>query len=167
MGQKSNAFEYLYDKYKGAIFNTIVLIVKDETIAEDLMQQVFVQYWQKINQYDTSKGRLFTWMVNIARNASIDYLRSKAYKNQSQNLSFENNVYTTNEVVINTVNIETIGLSKFITNLKQEWRVVVQQSYIQGYTHQEIAKNLQIPEGTVKTRLRNALIELRKKMTES
>ncbi len=165
--QNSTAFSYLYDKYKGAIYNTIVLVVKNETVAEDILQQVFVQYWSKIKMYDNQKGRLFTWMINIARNASIDYLRSKTHKNESKNHSLENNVYTSNIETSNSINIDSIGLTKYVAALKEEWRVVVQQSYLQGYTHQEIAKNLNIPEGTVKTRLRSALVELRKQMIEN
>jgi RNA polymerase sigma factor (sigma-70 family) len=165
--QSKNAFAYLYDKYNAAIYSAIVQIVKNEATAQDIMQQTFVQYWQKFAMYDNTKGRLFTWMLNIARNASIDYLRSKAAKKDSKNLSIDNNVYTSNLVTANELNIDTIGLGKYIASLKEEWRNVIQQSYLQGYTHDEIANNLQIPLGTVKTRIRSALIELRKKMTEN
>jgi RNA polymerase sigma factor (sigma-70 family) len=165
--QNSSAFSYLYDNYSSAIYNAIVLIIKNETIGEDILQQVFVQYWQKIHTYDKQKGKLFTWMINIARNASIDYLRSKTNKNVSKNLSIDNNVYSSNLDSGTTININTIGLGKIIETLKEEWRIVIQQSYLLGYTHQEIAKNLQIPEGTVKTRIRSAIIELRKKMMDN
>ncbi len=163
MRQKSSAaFQYLYEKYKGAVKTVILQVVNDDTISDDILQQVFVAYWQKIDMYDSSKGRLFTWMLNIARNASIDYLRSKAHKISQKNVSTDNIVYS--ERVSVSHNIDTIGLQKYVNLLKPEWKEVVVASYFNGNTHEEIAENLGIPLGTIKTRLRAALIELRKTM---
>lgn len=160
--QDTAAFEYLYDKYNGAVKTVIMQVVQNEVIAEDLLQQVFVTFWQKSSMYDASKGRLFTWMLNIARNASIDYLRSKAHKTSQKNVSTETIVYNDSLAVSN--NVDSIGLEKYVASLKPELRSVLYLSYYQGHTHEEIAENLQMPLGTVKTRLRNALIELRKLM---
>ncbi len=165
--QNQNAFSYLYDKYNGAIYNSILIIVKKVPVAEDLLQQVFVQYWQKVNTYDRDKGRLFTWMLNIAKNASIDFLRSKAHKNELKNQNIENSVYVNDIEDSNKLNIDTIGLGKHIGALKDEFKIVIQQSYLMGYTHEEISNNLNIPIGTIKTRLRNALIALRKTIIEN
>jgi RNA polymerase sigma-70 factor (ECF subfamily) len=164
--EDNNAFAYLFEKYSKAIYNGIFQIVGEEENSNDVLQQVFVTYWQKIQLYDASKGRLFTWMLNIARNASIDLLRSKAHKNSRKNHDIENNVYSESIVSNNQLNIDTIGIKKFVDELKEDYRLVLTQSYYMGYTHEEIAENLQIPVGTVKTRLRASLIELRKKMIE-
>jgi RNA polymerase sigma factor (sigma-70 family) len=162
--QNEKSFEYLYQKYNKALFSASFQIVGDMEICNDVLQQAFVSIWQKINTYDSSKGKLFTWMLNITKNASIDYLRSKAHKQHQQNQNVDNNVYATNLTTNATINVDSIGIKKFILTLKDEYKAVLIQSYFEGFTHDEIAENLQIPVGTVKTRLRASLIELRKKM---
>lgn len=154
-----SAFSYLYDNYSGSLYTVILSILQDKELANDTLQEVFIKIWRQIEQYNPDKGRLFTWMVNISRNASIDILRSKDYHTQKQNRELTESVYTT----ANTVNIETdsIGLRKLISNLKDEQKVLIELAYFQGYTQDEISKLLKIPLGTVKTRLRSALIQLR------
>ena len=78
--QSNDAFNYLYDHYSGALFTIINQIVPDKDTAGDVLQEVFVNIWKKINTYDSAKGRLFTWMLNIARNAAIDKIRSRKKK---------------------------------------------------------------------------------------
>ena len=78
--QNNDAFNYLYDHYSGALFTIINQIVPDKDTASDVLQEVFVNVWRKIGTYDETKGRLFTWMLNIARNAAIDKVRSKGYR---------------------------------------------------------------------------------------
>lgn len=154
-----SAFNYLYDNYSSALYTVIISILQDRELASDVLQEVFIKIWRQIEQYDAEKGRLFTWMINIARNASIDTLRSKSYSTQKQNRELTENVYS----AAGTSNIETdkIGLRKLIMNLKDEQKVLVELTYFQGYTQEEISKLLNIPLGTVKTRLRSALIQLR------
>jgi RNA polymerase sigma-70 factor (ECF subfamily) len=77
----AKAFSYLYDHYSGALLGIISQIIEDMDMSNDVLQEVFINIWRKIESYDPVKGRLFTWMLNIARNASIDVLRSKAYQN--------------------------------------------------------------------------------------
>jgi len=154
-----SAFNYLYDNYSGALYGVILSIVQDKELANDVLQEVFIKIWRQIDQYDAEKGRLFTWMINISRNASIDTLRSKNYHNQKQNRELTENVYS----AAGTINMETdrIGLRKLIRGLKEEHRVLVELAYFEGYTQDEISKLLKIPLGTVKTRLRTALVQLR------
>jgi RNA polymerase sigma-70 factor (ECF subfamily) len=153
------AFNYLYDNYSSALYTVIISILQDKELASDILQEVFVKIWRQIEQYNAEKGRLFTWMINIARSASIDTLRSKSYNKQKQNRELTENVYD----AAGTFNIETdkIGLRGLIKNLKEEQKVLVELAYFQGYTQEEISKLLNIPLGTVKTRLRSALIQLR------
>lgn len=152
-------FNYLYDNYSGALFNVIVSILQDKELASDVLQEVFIKIWKQIEQYNAEKGRLFTWMVNISRNASIDTLRSKGYNTQKQNRTLTENVY---EAAGNTtVETDNIGLRKIISNLKGEHKILIELAYFQGYTQDEISKILNIPLGTVKTRLRSALIKLK------
>ena len=152
-------FSYLYDNYSGALYSVILNVVNEEELANDVLQEVFVKIWKQIDSYDSSKGRLFTWMLNIARNASIDMVRSKGFQNSRQNRELSEDVYSA--VGTSETKTDQIGLRKLVYSLKQEYRVLVELSYFQGYTQDEIAKMLNIPLGTVKTRLRTALIQLR------
>jgi RNA polymerase sigma factor (sigma-70 family) len=165
--QDDKAFKYLYEKYNKALYNAVYQIINDIEISNDVLQQVFVTIWQKMKMYDASKGRLFTWMLNVTRNASIDYLRSKANKNNKRNQELTDNVHISNLQTNEIVNIDAIGIKKFISELKEDYKVILTQSYFLGYTHEEIADNLDIPLGTVKTRLRASLIQLRSKMIEN
>ena len=153
------AFNYLYDNYSSALYTVIVSVIQDKELANDVLQEVFVKIWRQIDQYDSDKGRLFTWMINISRNASIDTLRSKSYNTQKQNRELNENVYDAAGAV--TMETDQIGLRKIITKLKDDQKVLVELAYFQGYTQDEISKLLNIPLGTVKTRLRTALINLR------
>jgi RNA polymerase sigma factor (sigma-70 family) len=154
-----SAFNYLYDNYSASLYTVILSILQDKELANDTLQEVFIKIWRQIEQYNPDKGRLFTWMVNISRNASIDILRSKDYHSQKQNRELTENVYN----AAGTVNIETdkIGLRKLISNLKDDQKILIELAYFQGYTQDEISKLLNMPLGTVKTRLRSALIQLR------
>lgn len=156
----SKAFGYLYDHYSGALNSIILQILNDVELANDVLQEVFINIWRKIESYDQTKGRLFTWMLNIARNASIDTLRSKNYQNSQKNRSFPENV---DEFMTQAseVNIDNIGLKKVLEKLRDEHRVLIDLAYFKGYTHEEIAEIESMPLGTVKTRIRNALIQLR------
>jgi RNA polymerase sigma-70 factor (ECF subfamily) len=153
------AFSYLYDNYSGSLYTVICQIVSDMEAANDVLQEVFINIWKKIESYDPTKGRLFTWMLNIARNASIDMVRSKSYQNSMKNTSVSAN----NELVtgIANFNVDNIGLKKILQRLKPEHRVLLDLAYFKGYTHEEIADIENIPLGTVKTRIRNALLQLR------
>lgn len=155
------AFARLYDNYSGAIYSIILQIVNDEELANDILQEVFINIWRKIEMYDAEKGRLFTWMLNIARNASIDMLRSRGYRNSKKNQSIQENVDISVPGNTEQMNIDSIGLKKLLEKLKPEQRVLIDLSYFKGYTHEEIAEQENIPLGTVKTRIRNALIQLR------
>jgi RNA polymerase sigma-70 factor (ECF subfamily) len=103
-------------------------------------------------------------MLNIARNASIDTVRSKGFQNSRANSELTENVYESAGSV--ETKTDTIGLRKVVAQLKDEWRVLVELSYFQGYTQDEIAGMLQIPLGTVKTRMRSALQQLSKQLKE-
>ena len=157
--RSQDVFSYLYDNYSGALLSIIQNIVNEEELANDVLQEVFVKIWKQIETYDSSKGRLFTWMLNIARNASIDTIRSKGYQNSKQNRELTEDVYTAGGT--SETKTDQIGLRKMVHNLKEEYKVLVELSYFQGFTQDEIAKMLNIPLGTVKTRLRTALTQLR------
>jgi len=154
------AFSYLYDNYSGALYGIVLQILENTELANDALQEVFINIWRKIETYDPAKGRLYTWMLNIARNASIDQLRSKNYQNSQKNQSIPENVDGL-AGSSTQMNVDSIGLKKMLEKLKMEQRVLIELAYFKGYTHEEIAEMEDMPLGTVKTRIRNALIQLR------
>ena len=157
--RNDSSFGYLYDNYSGALFGVVNAIVADQETARDVLQEVFVNIWKKIESYDPVKGRLFTWMLNIARNAAIDKIRSKGYQDSLKNLGIPES--ESNIGAVTMPQLADTGLKKVLTKLKDDHRVLIDMSYFQGYTHEEIAKILEIPLGTVKTRIRSALTHLR------
>jgi RNA polymerase sigma factor (sigma-70 family) len=161
MERDDQTFGYLYDNYSGALFGVIKAIIPDEETVRDILQEVFVNIWKKIDLYDSTKGRLFTWMINVARNAAIDKLRSRSYQDSLKNRAIPENVDINIPAATTVQQTNDIGLRKILTKLKEEHRTLIDLSYFQGYTHEEISKVLDIPLGTVKTRIRSALSHLR------
>lgn len=159
--RNDHSFGYLYNNYSGALLGVVTAIVANQETARDVLQEVFVNIWRKIESYDPAKGRLFTWMINVARNAAIDKLRSRSYQDSLKNHSIHENADTNISGTTTLPQVGDVGLKKILTKLKEEHRVLIDLSYFQGYTHDEISKILDIPLGTVKTRIRSALIHLR------
>jgi RNA polymerase sigma-70 factor (ECF subfamily) len=156
-----HAFSYLYDNYSKALFTIISQFVPQQEAAEDLLQQVFVKIWKHISSYDDTKGRLFTWMLKITRNLAIDFVRSKEFNSAGKTVSLIESVHD-KEVV--GENVRDTGLKKILEQLPPDKRKLIELSYFTGYTQQEISELLGIPLGTIKTRLRNIIFELRKIM---
>ena len=156
------AAEALYDMYSASLFGVIVRIVNDETLAEDILQDTFVKIWNSFSSYSTEKGRLFTWMANIARNLAIDKIRSKDFKNQTKNQELENNVTFIDEQRNTVYKPELLGVKDLVEQLKPEQKSILNLVYFKGYTHVEAADELGVPLGTIKTRLRTAIAQLRK-----
>jgi RNA polymerase sigma-70 factor (ECF subfamily) len=146
----------------GIIFN----LIKDKEEAEDVLQEVFVKIWKNIDTYNTSKGRLYTWMLNIARNASIDKLRSKNFNNNQKNLSTDNFVHILDDNSKTINKIDAIGIKEFIKKLKPKCIQLIDLLFFKGYTQQEASDELEIPLGTVKTQNRNCMNELRLMINE-
>jgi RNA polymerase sigma-70 factor (ECF subfamily) len=154
-------FNYLYDNYSAAIYGVVTRVVASKDYADEVIQDVFVKIWKNIAQFDAEKGRLYTWMLNLARNTAIDYVRSKGFQNEQKNQSIPDFVNDSNQYAT-TANVDHIGLKDVLLQIKQDWRELIELAYFKGYTQQEIAERLDIPIGTIKTRTRNALIELKR-----
>lgn len=155
------AFERLYEMYSQSISGAIYNIIKDEALTQELLQDTFVKAWNNATTYSADKGRFFTWLMRIARNASFDLLRSKAYKNSRKNTTSE--IFS--EVLEAGDNLDsrtdTIGLKDFITRLNQKCKTIIDLIYFKGYSQKETSEQLEIPLGTVKTRSRKCLSDLR------
>ncbi len=159
----SSALGELYDAYGGALYGVILRIVRAPDIAEQLLQDVFLKVWKNIGSYDASKGRLFTWLVNIARNAAIDMVRSAHYRQRQKTDTIENLVHNPGN---QGVNPDLIGIRELVEQLDEKHRRLIELLYFQGYTQEEVAEAINIPLGTVKTRVRQAIRELRRAFGE-
>uniref|UniRef100_UPI00404B9941 RNA polymerase sigma factor n=1 Tax=Flavobacterium sp. TaxID=239 RepID=UPI00404B9941 len=157
----NNSFTLLYDNYSKSLYGVIYNLIRNKEEAEDVLQEVFVKIWSNIDSYNESKGRLYTWMLNIARNTTIDKLRSKGYNNNQKNLSADNFVYMLEDNSKTMNRIDAIGIKKFIDKLKPKCIQIIELLFFQGYTQQEASEELEIPLGTVKTNNRNCMNELR------
>lgn len=156
--------EVLYQNYSKALYNVIFQIVHSDEIAEEALQDGFLKIWKNAQSYDKSKGTIFTWMLNICRNIAIDKTRSKDYKNEIKNQNIETSVNYEKDLPTQ-FKPEHIGLSKVVDKLKPDLRDVIEMVFFKGYTQVEAAEALGIPLGTIKTRSRNAILELRKYFT--
>lgn len=154
------AISLLYDNYSDALFGVILRIVQQEELAEEILQDTFLKIWKFRESYDDNKGRFFTWMLNIARNTAIDQTRLKSFSQKNQDL--DNVVSIIDDQNQDHFNVDTIGISELITQLPEEYRSIIDLVYFKGYTHIEAAEELSLPLGTLKTRLRLAIIQLRK-----
>lgn len=156
------AFAEMYDRYSGAINGVILRIVRDAEASQDVLQDTFVKVWKNIQSYDSTKGSFFTWMLNIARNASIDSLRKLKKEARAEIQNWDTAVGVEGAV---QQNINSIGLTALLDKLPDEQRLMIEYIYFNGYTQQEVADELGMPLGTVKTRTRLAMRELRKWFT--
>ncbi|MHA3788986.1 RNA polymerase sigma factor [Flavobacterium hauense] len=157
----SKAFNTLYDMYSKSLYGVIFNLLKNKEEAEDVLQEVFVKIWKNIDSYNDTKGRFFTWILNIARNTAIDRLRSKDHTKNLKNLSVDNFVHILdhNATVVNK--IDAIGIREFVKKLKPVCVRIIELLFFKGYTQQEASDELAMPLGTVKTQNRNCIKDLR------
>jgi len=160
------SFTLLYDNYSKSLYGVIFNLIKNREEAEDILQEVFVKIWNNIETYNESKGRLYTWMLNIARNSTIDKLRSKGYNNSQKNLQADNFVYMMEDSSRTINKIDAIGIKEFVKKLKPKCIQIIELLFFQGFTQQEASEELQIPLGTVKTQNRNCMNDLRMMINE-
>jgi RNA polymerase sigma-70 factor, ECF subfamily len=159
-------FSILYDNYSSALYGVILKIVRTEEIAADVMQDAFVKIWKNIEGYNRTKGTLFTWMLNVARNTAIDKIRSQDFQNSQRNQDLDSTVELIDSQANSQFDIDAIGLKKVVENLRPEHRQMIDLLYFQGYTQAEVAEEFNIPLGTVKTRVKAAIVQLRQYFVE-
>lgn len=154
-------FSYLYDQYSPALYGVIVKVLNDDNSAGDVLQDVFMKIWRHLDRYDETKGRLFTWMLNIARNTAIDILRSKSHKMEQKIRNMPDDVHVVDSLIAVQPSADYLGFSRILEKLTKEQRTLIDLAYYKGCTQEEIARVMDIPLGTVKTRMRNAINQLR------
>lgn len=159
-----NAFAELYDNYSAALFGVVTKIVKSEEVAGDVLQDAFVKIWRNINKYDSKKGSIFTWMLNISRNTAIDYYRKNSKMVHQEIQTVASDVSDKSKIQTNQ-NTDIIGISDKLDKLDKDYQFIIQYLYFEGYTQQEISDEFNIPLGTVKTRARTAIKKLKDYLT--
>ncbi len=164
--RSTGAFEILYDKYSALIYGVIYKILDNVEFAEDATQETFIKIYNNIDKFDGTKARLATWLINVARNTALDFYKSAAYTRAVKNRNVEDVVYTIDQQKQTQVAVDTIDVKSKVGFLEPELKVIIELFYFKAYTQQDIADELGMPLGTVKTKLRRALEELRKHYIE-
>ncbi|NIJ44056.1 RNA polymerase sigma-70 factor (ECF subfamily) [Wenyingzhuangia heitensis] len=154
------AYQKLYEMYNKSMLGVIDTILQDEDLSKDVLQEVFLKVWDNIESYSPKRGRFFTWLLNISRNAAIDKTRSKDYKLQKKNQSIDIFV-NISEPEDREVSDEEKTLIDKVKKLSEKCRKIIDLIFYKGYTQKETSEELDIPLGTVKTRSRSCLSSLK------
>ena len=153
------ALEIIYDHYADNVFGLCSKILASDAEAEDVMQDVFLKIWKNAQKFDVNKGSLFTWILNITRNTAIDRIRSAEFRRRNQNQNQLETVYISSNKEMNS--IQSMDVKDHVLALDINLQHVIDLVYFKGYTQQETSDHLEIPLGTVKTRIRKAMQILR------
>ena len=159
--QKSDkkAISLLYEYYADSLYGVIQKIITDENTAQDVLQETFVKIWRYSKKYDSSKAKLFTWLYRIAYNTAIDKVRSQKNKNGKEVQIETSAVY---KVSSGELNQDVIDIKKHLSSLDEKYQIVINALFFEGMTQQEASDELDIPLGTIKSRLKIGLRELKK-----
>ena len=145
------AMALFYKHYGKALYHTIWRIVRQDELAEDIMQETLLKFWLAFPKYDSTKGKLFTWALNIGRNLAIDHLRERRYRDAQRTLSLSAED-APDRAAPPTFRPEHIGVRDWLELLGPADRQLLDLLYLKGYTQTEAADELRLPLGTVKSR---------------
>jgi RNA polymerase sigma-70 factor, ECF subfamily len=160
IGQRDeNAMEAVFRRYSGPVYSVALRVLRDSGQAEDILQEVFLQLWRKPAAFVQNRGSLGAWLVVIARNRAIDVLRRRKPSDSVDDVVLTSPINVADEAERNIAMQRVRGV---IANLPEEQRRTLDLAYFEGLSHTEIASRTGDPLGTVKTRIRQALITLRK-----
>lgn len=160
------AFNFLYHNFSPALYGITRKILRDEVLAQDVLQEAFIKIWNQLHTYHPEKGTLFTWMLNVTRNLAIDKLRSKDFKTTTQSESLSDFVGMEKASPKNEEDLAGWEVDQWLEKLKPEHKEVIELVYLKGYSQTEATQLLQIPLGTLKSRAKSALEDLRKWLRE-
>jgi RNA polymerase sigma-70 factor (ECF subfamily) len=156
------ALALLYDRYRSILFGLILRILHSQPEAEDVLQDVFIQVWQRAANFDETRGKPFTWLVTMARSRAIDRLRVLNSRGRTVTEAAREVVDEVSDAVVDTMRSEQSAIVRSaLAQLSEEQRRTLFLAYFEGLTQSEIAERLGEPLGTVKTRMRTGTIKLR------
>ena len=152
----------VYDRYSPIVYATALRILGDTAAAEDVLQEIFMQLWRNPSAFDSSRGNLAAWLGVIARHRAIDVLRKRRPGADFEDVviasSHDLRKETERNVIVSQVRVA-------LAEMPAEQRRCMEMAFFEGLTHSEIAAKTSEPLGTIKTRIRSALIQLRKKLS--
>jgi RNA polymerase sigma-70 factor (ECF subfamily) len=149
-----SALNALYDRYAGLVNGLALRILRDPSDAEDVVQDVFVQAWRQADRFDPSRGSPEAWICTLARTRALDRLRRRVSRREEPAEAAPGTTATPR-------NVEILAVRKALDELSANQRRALELAYYEGLTQSEIAERLGEPLGTVKTRIRTAMIRLR------
>ena len=167
IGQGDSAsFEMLYDRLSGVLFSTAYRVLNNQVAAEDVLQDVFVQIWEKAARYDPTLGKPLTWAVTLTRNKAIDRLRSTQRRNRLQDsVQRESEIF---EQFDDRNSFDAVASGELgmlvrgaLEKLSSDQRQVIELAFFSSMTQSEIAERLDQPLGTIKARIRRGMMKLR------
>lgn len=150
------ALSLLYDKYSGAIYSVILKMIRDEGKAQNILQDTFMTVWDKAESYDADKGRFYTWVYRIAKNKTLNVLRKVDPFIQTEDFG----VYTNKEDAV-SIDPEYLELNGAVKHLEAHHKQAIELVYFKGLTHREAHLEMDVPLGTFKSYIRQALKQLR------
>ena len=160
------SFEKLYDRFSGLLFSTAYRVLNNQAAAEDVLQDVFIQIWEKAPLYNPALGKPLTWAVTLTRNKAIDRLRSTQRRNRLQDdVEREAKIFEQFDGQSSFDAVASVETSKLvreaIEKLSKDQRQVIELAFFSSMTQAEIAERLNEPLGTIKARIRRAMMKLR------
>jgi RNA polymerase sigma-70 factor (ECF subfamily) len=172
--RSQEAYSELYDRFAPRVYALLLHMLRTEEDAQDILQEVFVLVWQKAPLYLESKGNVAAWIVSLARNRAVDEVRSKRYKDRSMEstLVLGDDRPSVEELMVDGKTPD-MGLhaadakreiGKALRELSNDQRSIIDMAYFGGLTHTEIAQKLEMPVGTVKTKMRQAILKMGKRL---
>ena len=153
------AISLLYKHYAGALLGVIKKVISNDEIAEDVLQESFIKIWKNAHKYDAKKAKLFTWLYRISYNTAIDRIRATKKKIDKEVQIDQSNVY---KITTNTFNQDILDIKKHLGSIETKYQTVINALFFEGMTQQEASEELEIPLGTIKSRLKIGLRELKK-----
>lgn len=157
--EDKKAISLLYENYADALYGVILKVITDQDTAQDVLQETFVKVWKNAQSYDASKAKLFTWLYRIAYNSAIDKVRSESKKTKQEVQIESSNVY---RLTSEGLNQDVMDIKRHLNKLDEKYQVVINALFFEGMTQQEASDELNIPLGTIKSRLKIGLRELKK-----
>ncbi|TXE16551.1 RNA polymerase sigma factor [Psychroserpens burtonensis] len=153
------ALNLLYENYSDSLYGVILKVTINEELAQDALQETFIKVWKNAKKYDSKKAKLFTWLYRIAKNTAIDKLRSFNNRFEKEVQIDKSNVY-----ILPTANLnqDVLDLKEHVARLDEKYQIVLKALFFEGMTQQEASDGLDIPLGTIKSRLKIGLRELKK-----